>query len=210
MAATGFLLAEDEALKKKLLGMVVPNDKSGETTVPVRFRHPEGEVDEAGGVKYPLITIDLLSITYHRERDHVNNVDITYIPDQSPTVPGGVNDAGVTEYPLPVRLLYQIQTWTVNARQDRYLIAQMLKPDRLPLRHGWLYVEADDTIRLMESLGTRKEDMVDSQRRRIFRTTYSVRVEAELLKTAIVTFGEVVTVVLDPPTAAPDEMLGIY
>jgi hypothetical protein len=211
MADTGFLLAEDDALKKKVSGLTVPNDKveGGQQTVPVRFRHPEGESDESGGIQYPLITIDLLSITYHRERDHVNNVDISYVPDRLPTVPGGLNGMGVTEYPLPVRLLYQIQTWTVNARQDRYLIAQMLKPDRLPLRHGWLYVEADDTIRLMESLGTRKEDMIDAQRRRIFRTTYSVRVEAEMLKTTLVTYGEVVNVILDPLTNAPDEMLGI-
>lgn len=210
MADTGFLLAEDEAMKKKLLGIEVPNDKTGTMQVPVRFRHPEGEADEAGGVQYPLITLDLLSITHHRERDHVNNVNISYVPDRLPRVPGGIDDGGVTEYPLPVQLLYQVQSWTTNARQDRYIISQMLKPDRLPIRHGYLYVEADDTIRLMESVDTRKDDFIDSQKRRIFRTTYSVRVEAEMLKTAIVTAGQVVTVVLDPPNSAPDNTIGVY
>jgi hypothetical protein len=214
----GLPLAEQAALKAKVSGLTVPNTKAGATpvTVPVRYRHPEGERNPQGqpvdpsGVQYPLITIDgPMSITYDRKRDHVNNVDITYVPDLTPAA--DVTDGPyLTEYPLPVRLLFQVTSWAVSARHSMTILSQMLQPDVLPMRHAWLYVPTDDTIRWIDTMATRQDDMIDGQKRRIFRNVFTVYVEAEMLKTTLAAFNEVTEVILDPPEHQPGSMSGVY
>jgi len=54
---TGFLLAEDEALKQYLTGLEAP-DREHYVDVDVWYRYPEGE----RRIKYPFITIDFLAV----------------------------------------------------------------------------------------------------------------------------------------------------
>lgn len=214
----GLGLAEDQAIKAKVTGLTLPTDKPGGTMpVPVRFRMPSGEFNPAGstpsqpsGVQYPLITIDLQSITYDRKRDHVNNIEISYVPDIAPEMPDDTLP-GITEYPLPVHINYMITAWTTSAQHNAQLRAALLAPDRLPLRFGWLYVPADDTWRQMDSNAMRSDHFVDDQQRRIFRTIFTVAVEAETLKTALIQpLGVVEEVILDPPTNVPDHQHGVH
>ena len=66
------------------------------------------------------------------------------------------------------------------------------------------------TWREMESMGIRSDHFIDGQKRRIFRSIFTVFVEAELLKTAIVQTALVEKVILDPPTNVPDHMQGVH
>ena len=53
MSRSGFLLAEDEALKQHLSGITVTDDRNEHRPVKVFFRYPEGETEK----HYPFITI---------------------------------------------------------------------------------------------------------------------------------------------------------
>lgn len=218
MAEVGIGLAEDEAIKAKVSGLTLPNTKRGapDAEVPVRFRYPEAEFNPGSeapspaGIQYPLITIDFLSITYDRTRDHVNNVPISYVPDMAPELPDPTKE-GITEYPLPVLINYSITGWSVSARHNSLLRASLLAPSRLPLRFGYLYVPADETLRQMFSLGVRQDHFIERvNNRRIFRSIFSMNVEAELLKTDIVQGVPVEEIILDPPTHVPPHMHGVH
>lgn len=210
----GFLTAEDAAMKDKVSGIKIRLAQKGTTDVSVRFRYPEGERNPQGdiarksGITYPLITIDLLSITYDQKRDHAGNVGIWHEPNEGYAFDEGLS--GFTEFPLPVRLLYRVTTWATSQQHDRAMQGQLLAPTRLPLRHGYLYVPADDTIRWMESMPTTLSPMIDSQNRRIFRTVFTNYVESEMLKTEIANYHRITNVILDPPVHVPDSFIGVY
>jgi len=55
----GFLLAEDQALKVKLSGIQLSDDRDATRDVQVFFRYPEGETEK----KYPFITLELMDVT---------------------------------------------------------------------------------------------------------------------------------------------------
>lgn len=210
----GFGLAEDQAMKAKVSGLVLPI-KGQDSEVPVRFRFPEGEFNPQGqptapsGISYPLITIDQTTVTYDRKRDHVNYVAISYVPDMAPELPDP-DRTGDTLYPLPVQIGYQVTTWARSAQHNVMLRAALLAPDRLPIRFGWIYVGADDTWRQIDSMGVRSDHFIDDQKRRIFRNIFTLLVDAELLKTTITQDPVVETVHLDPPTHVPDDMHGVH
>lgn len=209
----GFLTAEDAAMKDKVSGLKLNQAQRGLMDVPVRFRYPEAERNPVGdntrksGVTYPLITVDLISISYDMKRDHVNNVYIWQETNENYAFDGGM--PGITEYPLPVRLLYRVTTWTRSQQDDRALQGQMLSPKRLPLRHGYLYIPVDNTIRWMESMPVTPSPMIDDQERRIFRHIYSNYVESEMLKTDIANYHRITSVILDPPVHVPDSFIGV-
>lgn len=212
---TGLLLAEDEALKVKLQGIKVTTDRRGGTEVPVRFRMSDPDVAPQGrdprapkGVVYPLITIDQLSVVYDPTRDHTAfGQQITYEP--STAVLSEIEEHVYTaDFPLPVRLYYQITAFSMNWQHDREIFSQLLHREIVPLKVGTLYVPADETNRLMVSLGTTQSNTL-SQNRRIFRRTHSVYVEAEILRSAINSVAEARTMILDPLTSDVPGMVGI-
>ena len=63
---TGFLLAEDQALKEKFSGIQLVDDRDSTRDVQVFFRYPEGETERT----YPFITIELLDINHAANRQH--------------------------------------------------------------------------------------------------------------------------------------------
>lgn len=210
----GFLTAEDAAMKDKVSGLKLRSAQKGDQDVPVRFRYPEGERNPQGdnsrkaGVTFPLITIDMISISLDPKRDHAGNVAIWHEPNENYAFED--DHPGFTEYPLPVRLLYRVTTWTMNQQQDRALQGQMLSPRRLPLRHGYLYVPVDNTIRWMEAMPVTPSPMIDDQNRRVFRHIYSNYVESEMLKTDIANYFRITNVILDPPVHVPDSFIGVH
>ena len=66
MARSGFLLAEDEAIKKMLTGLKVYDDREVERPVQVFFRYPEGETERV----YPFMTIEMIDLIHARNRQH--------------------------------------------------------------------------------------------------------------------------------------------
>ena len=55
---TGFLLAEDEALKNLFRNLTVTDDRDNAREVQVFFRYPEGETERS----YPFITLENIDL----------------------------------------------------------------------------------------------------------------------------------------------------
>jgi hypothetical protein len=66
MSRTGFLLAEDEALKLALSNLIVYDDRDQSRDVQVFFRYPEIETERT----YPFITIEMIDLVHARNRQH--------------------------------------------------------------------------------------------------------------------------------------------
>lgn len=203
MALTGFTVAEDEALKKKLQGITVRDDKEAAREVKVFFRWPTDDVEK----QYPFITIELLDIQHALDREtsaqtvylqHYDNgfgdpMEYLRVPSRVPYWPDETPDAGTllpegttlgaTIEMIPVDFVYQIATHTRNQIHDRQLTAAMLSRGRLPFRYGELFVEADDTVRRLFNLGWQQADISDNEaagRKRIFRKIYTLSVNGEM------------------------------
>jgi hypothetical protein len=133
---TGFLLAEDAAVKARFSGMTVSDDKNGARPVQVFFRYPEGETERI----YPFITIEAIDIVHALERQHsevtiyaststaasaqiTGPAAMTYWPSEHYDFTQYVSDSQLVasnEF-LPVDILYQVSTYTRSAMHDRQL-----------------------------------------------------------------------------------------
>lgn len=194
MSRSGFLLAEDEALKNRFSGITVSDDRDANREVQVFFRYPEGETERL----YPFITIELIDVVYARNRQQSvvdqyaykegdswaeNNPSVvSYYPSQGLiTVPEDVEYLKTTEY-VPVDILYQVSTFTRSALHDRQLTAKMLY-DVVPFRYNSIYIPADNTSRRLDLLDWTTADLLDPEagyRKRIFRKVYTLQMTAEL------------------------------
>lgn len=194
MSRSGFLLAEDEAIKARFTGLTVSDDRNASREVQVFFRYPEGETERY----YPFITIELIDIVYSRNRQH-SIVDqyaylegdswadspsaLTYWPSVSDTVtpPDDYEYSRTTEF-VPVDILYQVSTFTRSALHDRQLTAKLLY-DVVPFRYNSIYIPADNTSRRFDLLDWTTADLLDPEagyRKRIFRKIYTLQMTAEL------------------------------
>ena len=194
MSKSGFLLAEDEAIKLRFSGLTVSDDRNATRPVQVFFRYPEGETER----HYPFITLELIDVVYARNRQHSvvdqyaykegdtwaedNPATVNYYPSQGTiTVPNGVDYLKTTEY-IPVDLLYQVSTFCRSALHDRQLTANILY-NVAPLRYNSIYIPADNTHRRLDMLDWTTADLLDPEagyRKRIFRKIYTLQMTAEL------------------------------
>lgn len=200
-ANTGFLLAESNALKGYLKGIKIPQRGKADKEVPVYFRWPSSERT----IKYPFITIDLLSIDpaydlWHSVVDPLKNPALfedaraktstvgMYFPSVTPTaLPEGVDieDAGGLGYELgeylPYRLMYQITAHATHAMDDHLMTAKMLV-DRFPPRSFFIGVEADQTWRRGELIQWVSADTQETTENsnRVFRKIYTITMETEI------------------------------
>lgn len=203
MSRTGFLLAEDEALKARLTGITVTDDRNNARPVQVFFRYPDAETER----EYPFITIEMLDIVHAKNRQHselpiyyYNTAGGASAPVGASSFPNAMNywpsnsadfgyltnknDYGVlvsNEF-VPVDLLYQVSTFTRSALHDRQLSATMLTKI-FPFRTGSIHVNADNTDRRLELLDWSTADLLDPEagyRKRIFRKVYTLQMSAEL------------------------------
>jgi hypothetical protein len=203
MARTGFLLAEDEAIKKRLTGITVTDDRNSSRPIQVFFRYPDAETER----EYPFITIEMLDIVHARNRQH-SELPIYYYntaagasaPVGASAMPNAMNywpstssdfshlddrddyQVLVSNEFVPVDLLYQVSTFTRSALHDRQLSATMLTRI-FPFRTGSIHVPADNTDRRLELLDWSTADLLDPEagyRKRIFRKVYTLQMSAEL------------------------------
>lgn len=201
---TGFLFAEDEAIKKRFSNITVTDDRDAERPVQVFFRYPEGETER----KYPFITIELIDIVHAKNRQHSelyldthraghpNNLD--YWPStssaSSPNVPG-FDSFRTTDF-TPVDLLYQVSTFTRSAIHDRQMASQMLA-NIVPFRYSSIMIEADGTSRRLDLLDWSTADLLDPEagyRKRIFRKVYTLQMTSEIPTTALLGLKKVSSV----------------
>jgi hypothetical protein len=168
-----FLLSEDEALRNKLVGMVVTDQKAstnvdGNRKVGVWFGQPDMEVRNQS---YPYITIDMIDISEDPARAHRGKVKPEYMDHV------GTQDDWYIDWPVPINIDYQITTYSRQPRHDREILAQLLY-QRLPLRFGVL--EPDDkTVRRLDVINISKRDVTESGKR-LFVNVIRVRVSSEI------------------------------
>lgn len=208
MSKTGFLLAEDEAIKNRLTGITVSDDRNATRPVKVFFRYPEAETER----DYPFITIEMLDIVHAKNRQHSETplyyyntaggasapVGASFMPNALNYWPSISSDFSyftdknnyqtlVTNEFVPVDLLYQVSTFTRSALHDRYLSSIMLTKI-FPFRRGSIHVPADNTDRRLELLDWSTADLLDPEagyRKRIFRKVYTLQMSAELPSTDV-------------------------
>ena len=208
MAKTGFLLAEDEAIKKRLTGLTVTDDRDASRDVQVFFRYPEGETER----HYPFITIEMIDLIHARNRQHselelsyYNTAGgasapanwqtapnaLTYWPSESSNFSQFTNKNSFpilsTNEFVPIDLVYQISTYTRTALHDRQMTSLMLRKV-FPFRRGSIHVDADNTDRRLELLDWTTADLLDAEagyRKRIFRKIYTLQMGAELPSTDV-------------------------
>lgn len=203
MSRTGFLLAEDEALKLRLSGLSVTDDREATRPVQVFFRYPETETERT----YPFITIEMLDIVHAKNRQH-SEMDVVYYnttggasaPTGASVMPNAMNywpsqssnfsfisnknnyEVLTSNEFVPVDLLYQVSTFTRSALHDRQLTATMLTKV-FPFRKASIVVPADNTSRRLDLLDWSTADLLDPEagyRKRIFRKVYTLQMSAEL------------------------------
>lgn len=201
MANPGFTLAEDAALKSRLSGLSVSDDRDYERPVRTFFRYPDAETEKT----YPFITIDLIDIQFDAARQHsevtyyyTNSASasnaykssaqtLTYFPSEytSADLEGLIDSPNgfvATDQVVPVNLMYQISTYCRSQRHDRQLTASMLRYV-FPFRRGFIEIPEDGTIRRCDIVDWRPADILDQEagfNKRIFRKVYTVRINAEI------------------------------
>lgn len=191
-----FLLSEDKALKEKIQGITVSDQKAeGDNfarPVGVWFGQPDQELRNQS---YPYITVDMIDVQRDVQREHRGKTNAAYLN------PGGLTEQQDFEIdlPIPVYIDYQITTYARHPRHDREIIAQLLY-QKLPLRFGTLLLD-DNTVRRMDVMGVSKRDSVE-QAKRLFMNAISVRVYSEVAQGMYVSLYKVQEVNLTSPSAA--------
>lgn len=203
MSRTGFLLAEDEALKQLLSNVTVYDDRQNARKVQVFFRYPETETERT----YPFMTIEMIDLIHARNRQH-SEVELVYYNEAGgASAPAGWQDRpdALTYWPsesadfsyltnknnyqvlhthefVPVDLVYQVSTFARTALHDRQLTSTLLRKV-FPFRKSSINIAADGTNRRMELLDWTTADLLDPEagyRKRIFRKIYTLQIGAEL------------------------------
>jgi hypothetical protein len=215
---TGFLLAEDEALKKRLSTLTVTDDREVSRPVQVFFRYPDVETERT----YPFITIEMIDIVHARNRQHSETELYYFNTSGGATAPAGwekrpnaltywpsessdfssisnKNDFKVisTNEFVPVDLVYQVSTYTRNALHDRQLSSMMLRKV-FPFRRSGIHIDADNTDRRLEMLDWTTADLLDAEsgyRKRIFRKIYTLQMGAELPSTDLYGYKQTTQVI---------------
>lgn len=190
-----FLLSEDQALREKLTGMTVSDQKSvsdnQSRVVGVWFGQPDQEIRSQS---YPYIVIDMIDLQRDLSREMRGVATAEYLrPDAlSNDEPFEVN------LPIPVNIDYQITTFSRHPRHDRSILSQLLSV-KFPIRFGTLELD-DNTIRRLDVLDVAKRDIAE-QGKRLFVNAITVRVSSEIAPTTYTTLQQVLSVHLDTPTS---------
>lgn len=201
---SGFLLAEDDALKTYLSGMAVPGKANEKTDVGVWFRYPEGE----RRITYPFIVIDFLSVDPDPSRwtsqwnvpeDYCLYLDPTtgletgttgmYVPSTAPALPEKTDETFGYHIDPPMMhiLTYQVSVHSRSALHDRYLASRFMV-DVFPPRPFYIPVDADMTLRRCEMVDFMQADTTEtaeSGNKRNFRKIYTLQMDAEIPLTKV-------------------------
>jgi len=183
-----FLLNEDEALRKRLQGITVYDQKADSTNTPRQVGVFFGQPDQEMRAQiYPYITIDLIDISRDMEREMRGKTHASYLVPEAVTL--GAGDSFETDLPIPVTLDYQITAYSRHPVHDRVLMTQLLH-QKLPFRFGYLEITEKttvvgstttnlNTLRRLDVLDVSKRDMTEGGKR-LFMNAVTVRVSSEI------------------------------
>lgn len=196
-----FLLSEDKALREKLTGMTVTDQKADELgearPVGVWFGQPDQEIRSQS---YPYVTIDMVDMQRDLEREMRGISTAEYLrPDSLQPAEGEDPVPFLVALPIPVSIDYQITSYSRHPRHDRAIMSQLLSV-KLPIRFGTLELD-DNTVRRLDVLDVSKRDITE-QGKRLFINAITVRVSSEIAPTTFTQLQEVLSVHLDDPTPA--------
>ena len=191
-----FLLSEDKALREKLRGITVTDQKADDTStqreVGVWFGVPDQEIRTQS---YPYITIDMIDIVRDTQREMRGKTNAEYLKPEG----WDVLTEFETDLPIPVNIDYQVTTYSRHPRHDREIISKLLAL-KLPIRFGVLELD-DNTVRRLDVLDVNKRDMVENGKR-LFMNAISLRVSSEIAGPLFVrALYKVSSVHLDPLNA---------
>ena len=212
-----FLLSEDEAIRNKMKGMLVTDQKTvdngGNATraVGVWFGQPDQEIRPQS---YPYITIDMIDIAEDFQRSMRGLAKPSYLPDPGLDPSGAkVYDTATSNWyihqPIPVNIDYQITTYSRQPRHDREILAQILYT-KLPLRFAVLEVDNNDaqgTLRRIDILDVSKRDVTESGKR-LFVNAFTVRVSSEIAPETYHQVYKALQVNVSGPTAPGSQVIG--
>jgi hypothetical protein len=211
----GFTLAEDAALKFRLSDMAVSDDKDPERVAQVFYRHPTKETEKV----YPYVTIELLDIRHATDRQHSMQslqyadgtgltaeqqaalTSIDYYPSEFAeadlATQVNANEFLQTDSYTPVDLMYQVTTYCRSARHDRQLAHLMLRRVVPFQGRGWVEIPEDGTIRRLDIMDWRSNDILDGEagyKKRIFRKVYTLVMNSELATSDFIATKRALTV----------------
>lgn len=206
-----FLISEDKALRKRLEGMVVHDQRADGDEVPrqvgVWFGQPDQELRPQN---YPYITIDMIDMQRDQQREMRGVTNAEYLRPSYLAADAEFD----TTLPIPVNIDYQITTYARHPRHDREILAQLMV-NRLP-RFGYLeIVERTDvngdtsnvisTYRRLDVINVAKRDVTE-QAKRLFVNAITVRVSSEMPQGVFRTLTQVLEVHVDTPAQLPAGM----
>ena len=190
-----FLLSEDKALRERLQGMTVTDQKADDDgivrPVGVWFGQPDQEIRSQ---TYPYVTIDMIDVNRDNVREMRGKTNAAYLQGD---VVVGANEAFEIDLPIPVNVDYQITTYSRHPRHDRAIMAQLLGV-KLPIRFGTLELD-DNTVRRLDVLDITKRDVTE-QAKRLFINAITVRVSSEISQATYKILNKVLEVHIDDPT----------
>lgn len=187
----GFITEMDRAMKEKVSGIFVTDDRSSTNRrqVAAYYNRPAKENRD---VSYPYITVNLLSFQRAADREQRgHNIPIPYAPTGY-TMPAEQTDPDLpqgqllSEMPIPYDFVWQIASFARFVEHDREIMFALMQDERLPTRFGYLNVQ--DTVRYLDLLdGPTNADGYDDSGKRVFRKTWTVRASAEFFQQDIQT-----------------------
>ncbi len=183
-----FLLSEDKALREKLQGITVTDQKADEDGVArpvgVWFGQPDQEIRSQS---YPYITVDMIDVQRDFDREMRGYTSASYLFADEPAE----DEAFELDLPIPVNVDYQVTTYSRHPRHDRAILGQLMGA-KLPLRSGVLLTD-DNTVRRLDVLDIAKRDVTE-QGKRLFINAITVRVSSEISQTTYTTLSKVLEV----------------
>jgi hypothetical protein len=196
-----FLLSEDKALRERLQGMTVTDQKADEEGVSrpvgVWFGQPDQEIRAQ---TYPYITIDMIDVNRDNLREMRGKTNAAYLQGDLDLEE---NEAFEIDLPIPVNVDYQITTYSRHPRHDRAIMSQLLGL-KLPIRFGTLELD-DNTVRRLDVLDITKRDVTE-QSKRLFINAITVRVSSEISQATYKILNKVLEVHIEDP--APERAGG--
>lgn len=181
-----FIIDEDNALRKRLQGIVVYDQRATADDTPrqvgVFFGQPDQEIRNQS---YPYITIDMIDMQRDAQREMRGLVNPDYLRPSDI----GAEDAFEVDIPIPVYLDYQITTYARQPRHDRAILAE-LTTKKLPMRFGALEIPTGltdsagkpiTTMRRLDVMSVVKRDTTE-QAKRLFINAITVRISSEVVQ----------------------------
>jgi hypothetical protein len=195
-----FIFNEDRAMKDKFSNLVVQDVNAPDTGMPVQVIWLDSDT-ELVNLTYPSVVICNTGLSYDPERASSGWHQLPYAPENFPTWSSDSNeDVTTSPYwaftPIPYNIDYQIEVLARNNKHATFLSAILSGPDFLSVRHGYLAIPEDGTVRRLDLIsGPERQSTKDADGKRIFHNIYTVQVSTELLPIEINTYYKVQDVV---------------